>query len=94
VVQVAVEFQAELVQVVAQVGQPLGILDHGVEVVTVDDPQALSGRRDVHRFHRHLDTAEVQTGKLACEFVVVAGHKDDAAALAGALEQLLHHVVV
>jgi len=48
----------------------------------------------VHGFVGHLDAAEVVAVELARELVVVARHKDHTAALAGATQQLLDHVVV
>ena len=93
-VEVAVELEHHLVRVVAHIGQPLGVLDHAVEVVAMRDPQAPAVHGDVHAVFHHVDAAEVVVQKAARKLVVVARHEDHMAALARAAQQLLHHVVV
>ena len=64
-VEVAVEPQRELVGRVADVGQPLGALDHAVEQVAVRDPQAAAVGGAVDPLLDHLDAAEV-VADVAC----------------------------
>ncbi len=90
----AVDLQRELVGRIAEVGQPLGALDHPVEQVAMRDPQPPAVGRDVHAVLHHVDAAEVVLHVAPRELVVVAGHEDHARALAGLAQDLLHHVVV
>jgi hypothetical protein len=79
---------------VAQKGQPFGMAHHHVEGISMHDEVALAVRCDMHGLLHHLDAAEVVTGKIAQEFVVIAGDVDHARALAGLAQELLHHVIV
>ena len=58
------------------------------------DPEATPVGRDVHRVLHHLNATELVIGEAPREFVVVAGHINDAATLAPTPQQLLHHVVM
>ena len=93
-VEMAVQAQGQLVQVVTQICQPLGVLHHGVKVVAVDKPELATVFEGVHRLLRDLDATKVVLDKAPCKLVVVAGNVDHVAALAGPAQQLLHHVVV
>jgi len=91
---VAVEAEDQRVQAVADVGQPLGVLDHAVELVAVDDQEPLAVGGAVFGLAADGDAAEVQPGVLPRRLVVVAGHVDHPRALARLAQHLLHHVVV
>ena len=93
-VEVIVEPQDEVIERVADVGQPAGVQHHAVGKVTVHDPQAPPVAQRVHGIlpDRHLP--EVQSGELPADFVVVAGDVDDMRALARLAQHLLHDVVV
>ena len=93
-VEVAVHPQGQLVQIVAHIGQPLGVLDHGIKVVAVDQQQLAAIDQRVARFFGHLNATKVVAHKAACELVMVARDVDHVAALARPAQQLLHYVVV
>ncbi|MCY1549678.1 hypothetical protein D9M68_858590 [compost metagenome] len=63
-------------------------------MVAVHHPQPPPVGRGVNGLVADLDAAEVVAVELAREFVVVARHEHHPAALAGAAQQFLHHVVV
>ena len=88
-----IELEEGLVAHVADVGEPLDVLDHSVEFIAVDDEQAatVSGLVD-----GVMDDGEVAVlaPKIAHHLVVVAGNVDQAGALATLAEDLLHHVIV
>ena len=75
-VEPAVEPQQQVVGAAAQVGQPLVVHHHAVELVPVQDQKASAVRGLVHRLLAHVDAGEVEAEVVAEEFVVVAGHVD------------------
>jgi len=93
-VEPAVDLEREFIGLVTHIGQPLRALDDAVEQVAVRDPQPPAVGCDVHAVFDDLDAAEGMRDVAARELVVVAGHEDHPGALAGAPQQLLHHVVV
>ena len=93
-VQVTVQFECEFIEVVAHIGQPLGALHNGIEIITVNNPQIAAIGRGVDGFLDDFDATELVADKFTRKLIMVAGHIDNAAAFAGAPQQLLHHVVV
>ena len=93
-VEVAVDQDREIVGGVAKQREPAGVLDHHVEHVAVHDQIAAAVGGLMDRGLDHLDPAEMGTVIIAQEFVVIPRHVDEAGALAGLAQQLLHHVVV
>jgi len=93
-IQVAVEPQCEVIELIADVGEPLGVQDHAIGEVAVHDPETAAVGEPVLRLVAQRDAAEVQPGELAAELVVVAEHIDDTSALARLAQDLLHDVVV
>ena len=93
-VQVTVDAQGQLVQVVAHIGQPFGALHHAVELVAVGHPQRTPVQRAVHGGVHHFDAPKLVADKMAGKFIVVARHERHPAALAGASQQFLNHVIV
>ena len=89
-----VEPEGPFVEVVTQVGQPFGVLDDTVEMVAVDDPQALAVGGGVHGLVHHIHPAKPVAHKMPGELVMVAGHKHHLATFAGAAQDFLHHIVV
>ena len=89
-----VQHQDDGIELVAQVGEPLGILDHAVVLVAMGDPEAAPVGGMVFGLQPYLDAAEEMLVVLAGEFIVVARDIDDARALAHFAQQLLHHIVV
>ena len=79
---------------VAEHGQPARVVDDAVERVAMHDQQPLAVGGDVDGLVHHLHVAERHAVVVAQRLVVVAGHVDDARALARLAQQLLHHVVV
>ena len=63
-------------------------------MIAVDDQIAAAVGALVHGALAHLDAAEMGAVIVAQELVVIAGHVDDAGALARLAQQLLHDVVV
>ena len=70
------------------------MLDDHVEHVAVHDQIAAAVAAFMDCRLHHFDTAEMGAVVVAQEFVVIAGQIDDARALAGFAQKLLHHVVV
>ena len=93
-VQVAIEFERDLVEVVAQQRQPARALHHAVVEIAMHHPQAPAVGRDVDAVLHHLDTAEAVLQVAPGELVVVARRIDHVGALARLAQDLLHHVVV
>jgi hypothetical protein len=54
----------KLVQIVAHVSQPFGLLHDCVKVVTMDDPQMLSIRSVVNRLFDYFDTPKLVVLKI------------------------------
>ena len=90
----AIELERELVEHVADMGQPLGALDDAVELVAVEDPQAFAVGRGVHGLVGDFDASQGDAQETAGELVVVAGDERHAGALADLAQQLLDHVAV
>jgi hypothetical protein len=90
----AIEPKRGLVGMIAEVGEPAGVLDHHVEVIAVDDKIALAVAGLMDRGFRNLDPAEMVAVVVSQELVVVARHVHDARALAGEAQELLHDVVM
>ena len=90
----AVGRDREVVGLVAEQRQPARLGDDEIEMVAVDDQVAAAVGALVHGLVLHLDAAEMGAVVLAQELVVIAGQIDDAHALAGLAQELLHHVVV
>ena len=59
VVQVAVEFERELIQIVTHISQPFRLLNHGIEIVAMNHPQLAAIRRFVNSLIQHLNATEV-----------------------------------
>ena len=90
----AVGRDGEVVGLVAQEREPARLGDHQVEMIAMDDQIAAPVGAFMHRLVLHLDAAEMRAVIVAQELVVIAGQIDDAHALAGLAQELLHHVVV
>ena len=84
----------EVVGLVAEQREPTRLRHHQVEDVAMNDQIAAAVGAGMHGVLDHLDAAEMGAVVVAQEFVVIAGHVDDAGALARLAQQLLHHVVV
>ncbi len=82
-IEVGVGTQGQFIQVVAQVGQPFGVLNDAIEMIAMNQPQAFAVGGDVYGFVQHLDSAKVMIGEMPRKLVVVARHKHHFAALAG-----------
>ena len=93
-VEPAVEREQEAVGVVAHERQPLGVLDHGIELVAVQNEKALAVGGDVDNLVDHGHVAEAVAAEIADALVVVAWNEIDTGSLARLAQQLLHHVVV
>ena len=83
----AVDDHRRVIGIVAEIGEPAGIVHDRVELVAMDDQHTASVRR-------LDDAAEMHALELAGEFVMVAGYVGDRSALARLAQQFLHHVVV
>ena len=81
-VEVTVEPQGQLIQIIAQISQPLRALDHAIKVVAVNHPQLEAFGRGVGRVVQHLDPAKSVTHKMSRKLVVVARHINHAAPFA------------
>jgi hypothetical protein len=89
-----VERQREVVGGVAQVGEPLGVFDHAVELVAVDDQELapVGAFEDGVAQDHHLADGEAVV--VPRDLVVVAGDVDDPRAVAGHGQELLQDLVV
>src|SRR4029434_6263261 len=88
-----IESEEELIADIAEKGEPLDILHHGVELVPVQDEDPASVGRNVKCVFLDRDravSAEV-TGE---KFIVIAWNVDDPRPLAGLAQNLLNHVVM
>ena len=85
-VQMPVQIEHQGVGVVAQIGQPFGVLNHPVKMVAMDHPQAATIDGGVHGFLVDFDTAKGMVKKLPGKFVVVARHINHLAAFAGSAQ--------
>ncbi len=80
----AIDAQRQLIEVVTQVGQPLGALHDAIKLVAVCDPERaaiqslMDGRAD------DVYATELMPDKRPGEFVVISRNKHNAATLAGA----------
>ena len=76
-----VQHQRRVVGVVAEEGQPLGVFDHPVELIAVDDkhPPVVGGRMNC--VVADIDAAEMGAEVISQELVVIAGDVDDAGAV-------------
>jgi hypothetical protein len=79
---------------VAREGQPLGVLDHPIELVPVGHQVALAVGRLVDGVAGHHHPAEMHAAEVADAVVVIAGDVDHRDALARQPQHLLHHVVM
>ena len=93
-VEPVIQHQDEGVQLVAQIGQPLGVLDDPVVLIAMRDPQAPSVGSQMLGFKPDFDAAEELSVVLAGELIVVAWDIDDTRSLAYLAQQLLQHIVV
>jgi len=89
-----VQHENEGVHLVAQIGQPLGILDHPVVLVAMGDPQPATVGREVFAFQPDFYTPKEVAVVLARKLIMVAGNVDNPRALAHFTQQLLHYIVV
>ena len=71
-------------------GEPLGIADHAVELVAVQHQKAQPVGGFVDRFAHDLDAGDAAAAIGAQEFVVIAGHVDDARAFVDLASGLRH----
>ena len=90
----AVQNDRIIVGLAAQEREPARLGHHEVKQVAVDDEIAPAVGADMDCGLDHLDAAEMSAVVIAQELVVIAGHIDQAHALAGLPQKLLHHVVV
>ena len=81
-VEVTVKPQGQLIQIIAQISQPLRALDHAIKVVAVNHPQLEAFGRGVGRVVQHLDPAKSVAHKMPRKLVVVARHINHAAPFA------------
>ena len=81
-VEIAVDQDGEVVGRIAEERQPARVLDHHVEHVAVHDQITAAVGGVVDRGLDHFDAAKMSAVIIAQEFVVIAGHVDDARALA------------
>src|ERR1700753_2129530 len=72
--------------------EPLGAGDDAVETVAMQHPEPLSGRGFMDGFVDDLDPTEKPARIVAGEFVMVAGHEDDARACIDLAQHFLHHL--
>ena len=90
----SVEGEEGAIAIVAEVGQPLGLIDDAVELVAMGDEVAFAVGGDVDRVPLHHHPAEVDAAEIPQPVVMVAGDVDDLHALSGHAQHLLHHVGV
>ena len=83
----------KLVSGIAQIGEPLRVLDDGVQFMSVNHENAATIRGDVNGVFLNRNVS-VSAGKRADEFVVISGNVNNRHALAGFAQNLLNHVVV
>src|SRR6516164_4474592 len=93
-VEIPIDQDGEVVSGVAEKREPARMLYDHVEHIAMHDEITASVGALVYGVLDHLDTAEMSAVIVAQEFVVVARQVDQARALAGLAQQLLHHVVV
>ncbi|MCY1515463.1 hypothetical protein D9M68_500510 [compost metagenome] len=93
-IEMVVDPQRQLVEAVAQVGQPAAVLDHAVELVAMQHQQAQALGRDVHVLVEDFYVAEGVAGEFARELVVVAGDEDDPGTVARLAQDALDDVIV
>ena len=92
---------ARAVGAVAQDGEELGIAQHAVELVAMDDQQLQPGRGHVDRLAADLDAGDLEGVRVlrrrqpgAEHFVVVAGDVGDRGAVLGHAQDGAEHAVV
>jgi len=93
-VEPVVQGQRQGIGLISQMGQPLGVLHHAVELVAMHDQVASPVQAGMNGLVQYLDVAELKIRVIAGEFVVVSRHIDDPGALARFTQQFLHHVVM
>lgn len=93
-VEVGVDEKSRRIGSVPKEGEPAGMPDDQIELISMDHEIALSIRRLMDRMVGERDSAQADAHVIAQELVVVSGHVDEGRALAHLAEQFLHHVVM
>ena len=93
-VEPVVELEREVVGPVTEMGQPLGVDHHGVELIAVDHQKLAPIGGDVDHFVRDSHLAEIKFEIVAHEFIVIAWNECDRRSFARLAQQFLNDVIV
>lgn len=83
-----------VVGIVPQKREPLGVLDHAVKAVAMQDKVSLAIGGRVNGFIKHSDPTKSVIGEVAKIFIMVARHIDNSSAFARLAQNFLNDVVV
>src|SRR4051812_32500758 len=89
-----IEKDREVVGLVAQQCEPAGMADDDIKQVAMNDQVAAAVGGPVDEVFDDLDAPEMRAVEFTQELVVIAGDIDNARALAGLAQELLHDVIV
>ena len=88
-----IESEEKLIANIAEKGEPLDILHHGIELVPVQNEDPASVDRNVKCVFLDRDRA-ISTKMTGEKFIVIAWNVDDPCPFTGLAQNLLNHIVV